>query len=202
MMNHRGYAQQASGPPGHFIGFGERIATGGGVVLCSGGIQAGDVAVCLSVSTTNAGNLATLLLLSSLGSGQGRFSSSVLSGGDVSNGGPTLTGGSGATSLVGIYRGPSAATLPTFGFNDNTTSSPIVCPGFTKNAGALVIPYLIGTPVNPTLGAAPGTLRHITSDGRVGLADFDPASLYTNGTAESWPYISLVNIILAPVDLH
>lgn len=205
MMNHRGYAQQGAAPSGHFVGFGYADNyTGSATISLSGSVLSGDVAIALSTSVSGADQLATLLLGGPGGSGYAnRFSRQVLGPTEQANQSIATTGtGSSCTTLVGVYRGPSTATLPTFGFNDNTTSSPVVCPGFTKNAGALAIAYMISSPFTQTFSANPGVLRAVTADGRVGLADFDPASLYTNGTPESWAYLSLANVSIGVIDLH
>lgn len=203
MMNHRGYAQQGGAPAGHFIGVAEADAyTGGANFNLPVGTLAGDVVAFMSASFSVADNVGTILLTFGGVGYQFVMCRYAVTSGDVVAGHITTSSGSGATSLMGFYRGPTTATIPTDGFNDNTTSSPVVCPGLTKNAAAKVIAYFVGSPTNPTLGAGPGTLRAITADGRIGLADFDPASLYTNGTPESWAYTSLSNILMVPFDLH
>lgn len=204
MMRGAGLARTPVGAPAaHFIGVAEADGyTSGATFNLPPGTVAGDLVVAMSAAVSVADFVGTIIL--GFGGSGYKFNLCryVVTSGDVSAGHITTSSGSGATTLMGFYHGPTTATVPTDGFNDNTTSSPVICPGLTKNAAAQVIAYFVGAPNNPTLGANPGTLRAITADGRVGLADFDPASLYTNGTAESWAYTSLSNILMPAFDLH
>jgi hypothetical protein len=204
MMNHRGYPRQGAAPSTHFIGSGEAIAhTGSSAIALSGGVLSGDLAVAFSASVSNAEQLTNVIRIVA-GTGYAfRVSWVLLNGADQAAQTVTTVGtGSSATTLVGIYRGPTIATNPTFGFNDNTTPSPVIMPGFTKDVAAQALALFCGSPNNPTFLSEPGTFRAITSNGLVALSDFDPASLYTNGTAESWTYTSLTNIFAAPADCH
>ena len=205
MMNHRGYGGGGAVPPGtHYVGFGEADGVSGTqTIALSGGVLSGDIAVCMSVSISSPDGLANIVTTIG-GSGIAtQLSYQILNAGNqAAQNIATSVGGANATTLIGIYRGPTHATYATSAFNDFTTSPPITAPGFAKNAGALVIPYFVAATSNPTLTSHPGTLRATTVNKLVALADFDPASTYTNGTAESWNYVSLVNIILAALDLH
>lgn len=202
MMNHRGYAEQSGAPASHFIGTGETInATGNTNCPLSGGVLSGDLAIAVSCGVNYA--FLSTLVGNLLGPGYAfGISRRVLDATDQSNQSVLVQSGTNATTLVGIYRGPTTATWPTYGFNDNTTSSPVTCPGLTKNVGALALAYFLASMIANTFSSNPGTLRAVSSDGRVALADFDPASLYTNGTSETWSYLSLANILMPALDLH
>lgn len=205
MMRAPGFEPRHTGSgSGHFIGTGELInSAAGGNIALSGGVLAGDIAIAISAGAIGASELANVIVNGPAGTGY-HFKTSwvILSAGDQAAQNVNLLGGGPATTLIGVYRGPTTPTTPNQGFNDTTTSSPVICPGIAKNAGCQALAYFVGSPNNPTLGAGPGTLRHVTSDGLIGLADFDPASLYTNGTPEQWAYTTLSNILLVPFDLH